>query len=242
MVPRSAVTRPGWDEDRCLSPALLKLPLGQSTRVVSDTYEGTPGLLGTHSLPVSWAGIWWKFNSGKSQTLRCGKRRLGLTNSWNQEHKLLYDCPAATAVLCLLPHPPCADQLSPTRWKVGHLHFISVLSWSFRHSIMGGPPAPLGYFAGPAEVWFLPDWSPSPWSSVNGVCWGRGGSCQKEIVLGQCRVTLWPSHLWGLLGFSSSYLICLAVHDISSGGALGYLPTLRPHISSYSYFVLSLSF
>lgn len=51
---------------------------------------------------------------GKAKHEGVGKGAWVSPNSWNQEHKLLYDCPAATAVLCLLPHPPCADQLSPT--------------------------------------------------------------------------------------------------------------------------------
>lgn len=117
---------------------------------------------------------------------------LGPSNSWNQE-QLLYGCPLAAACLCLLTHPPCADQLSPD--CISYVFMRGALA-----SIMGGLPPPPGYFAGASRgvvlVWLQPlPLEPWWWCVLE----GRESIARRRWYWGQCRVTPWPCHLWGLL-------------------------------------------
>lgn len=67
-------------------------------------------------------------------------------------------------------------------------------------------PAPLGYFArGQEEYGSYSTWSTSPCSRVNNG--GGGGQLPEGDGEGIFRVTLWPSQLWGLSGFLSSWFV-----------------------------------
>lgn len=113
----------------------------------------------------------------------------------------------------------------------------SVHSWSFSPSIatlMGGLPAPLGYFAVPAMVWFLPDYSTSHWSCVT-----RAGGGQLPEGYGAGRSIDWPCDLSNKRAI---VILTLLSSLFSCSSRLRFICLSWSHIPSCSYFVLSLSF
>lgn len=110
----------------------------------------------------------------------------------------------------------------------------SVHSWSFSPSIatlMGGLPAPLGYFAGPATVWFLPDYSTFHWSCVT-----RVGGGQLPEGDGAERSIDWPCDLSNR---RTIVILTLLSSLFSCSSRLRFIWLSWSHIPSCSYFVLS---